>query len=321
MAFVVSGLTDYTKEVKTDLLVKSMFSGKTASLLQGAGQVVPGIKSAEILPLLSSDIYFQADGCGYSPSGTTTISKRTLTVGKVKVEETLCPKTLETKYTQIGLAAGSPVDMGVFQEQIGNEKAAGIAEAIETAIWQGDATGGTGNNAFFDGFLTILDDLGFGGAGDPIQGNPSTGGGWTQLTSLTSSNIDDAIAKIYSLLPAGILDKSDLFIAMGTDTFRTYKSWLLTANLFHYAATETSPLEIVDPLSGIKIYGLNGMNGTNKIVAGRWSNFFIGTDMMNEEENWKLFYSDDNDEVRFRASFKYATQVAYPSEIVYFKLP
>ena len=321
MAFVVSGLTDYTKEVKTDLLVKSMFSGKTAALLQGAGQVVPGIKSAEILPLLSSDIYFQADGCGYSPSGTTTISKRTLTVGKVKVEETLCPKTLETKYTQIGLAAGSPVDMGVFQEQIGNEKAAGIAEAIETAIWQGDATGGTGNNAFFDGFLTILDDLGFGGAGDPIQGNPSTGGGWTQLTSLTSSNIDDAIAKIYSLLPAGILDKSDLFIAMGTDTFRTYKSWLLTANLFHYAATETSPLEIVDPLSGIKIYGLNGMNGTNKIVAGRWSNFFIGTDMMNEEENWKLFYSEDNDEVRFRASFKYATQVAYPSEIVYFKLP
>ena len=321
MAFVVSGLTDYTKEVKTDLLVKSMFSGKTASLLQGAGQVVPGIKSAEILPLLSSDIYFQADGCGYSPSGTTTISKRTLTVGKVKVEETLCPKTLETKYTQIGLAAGSPVDMGVFQEQIGNEKAAGIAEAIETAIWQGDTTGGTGNNAFFDGFLTILGDLGFGGAGDPIEGNPSTGGGWTQLTSLTSSNIDDAIAKIYSLLPAAILDKSDLFIAMGTDTFRTYKSWLLTANWFHYAANETAPVEIVDPLSGIKIYGLNGLNGTNKIVAGRWSNFFIGTDMMNEEENWKLFYFEADDEVRFRASFKYATQVAYPSEIVYFKLP
>jgi len=320
MAFVVSGLTDYTKEVKTDLLVKSMFSSKTASLLQAAGQVVPGIKSAEILPLLSSTVYFQADGCGYTPSGSTTISKRTLTVGKVKVEETLCPKTLETKYTQIGLAAGSPVDLGVFQEQIGNEKAGAIAEAIETAIWQGDATGGSGNSGFFDGFITILDDLGFGGAGDPIEGNPSTGGGWTKLTSLTSSNIDDAIAKIYSLMPAAILDKSDLFIAMGTDTFRTYKAWMLGANLYHYAVTETAALEIVDPLSGIKIYGLNGLNGTNKIVAGRWSNFFIGTDMMNEEEDWKLWYSQDNDEVRFRATFKYATQVAFPDEVVYFKL-
>ena len=318
MAFVVNGLTDYTKEVKTDLLVKSMFSGKTASLLQGAGQVIPGIKSAEILPILSSDVFFQADACGYSPSGTTTITKRTITVGKVKVEETLCPKTLETKYTQIGLAAGAPTDMGVFQEQIGNEKAAVIAEALETALWQGDATGGSGNNGFFDGFTTILGDLGFGGAGDPIQGNPATGGGWTQLTSLTSSNIDDAIAKIYSLLPSAILDKTDLFIAMGTDTFRTYKSWLLTANLFHYAVTETAPLEIVDPLTGIKIYGLNGLNSTNKIVAGRWSNFFIGTDMMDEQEDFKMWYSEDNDEVRFRSNFKYGTQIAFPEEVVYF---
>jgi hypothetical protein len=321
MAFVVSGLTDYTKEVKTDLLVKSMFSGKTASLLQGAGQVVPGIKSAEILPLLTSDVYFQANGCGYSPSGTTTISKRTLTVGKIKIEETLCPKTLETKYTQIGLAAGAPVDLGVFQEQIGNEKAAKISEALETAIWQGDATGGAGNLGFFDGFLTILGDLGFGGTGDPIEGNPTTGGGYTQLTSLTSSNIDEAIAKIYSLIPAGVLGKEDVFIAMGTDTYRTYRAWLVSANLFHYDAVEATAMEIVDPISGIKIYGLHGMNGTNKIVAGRWSNFFIGTDMMNEEEEWKMWYSLDSDEVRYRVSMKYATQIAFPEEVVYFKLP
>lgn len=321
MAFVVNGLTDYTKEVRTQLLVKSMFEGKTASLLQGAGQVIPGIKSAEILPLLDSDVFFQTDGCGYSPSGTTTISKRTLTVGKIKIEETLCPKTLETKYTQIGLAAGSPVDLGVFQEQIGNEKAAKIAEAIETAIWQGDATGGAGNNGFFDGFLTILGDLGFGGAGDPIQGNPSTGGGYTQLTSLTSSNIDEAIGKIYSLIPAGVIGKPDVFIAMGADTFRTYRAWLVAENLFHYSATETAQLEIVDPISGIKIYGLHGMNGTNQIVAGRWSNFFIGTDMMDEQEDYKFWWSEDNAEVRFRANFKLGCQVSRPEETVLFKLP
>jgi hypothetical protein len=271
--------------------------------------------------LLYSDVYFQTDGCGYTASGSTTISKRTLTVGKIKIEETLCPKTLETKYTQIGLAAGSPVDLGVFQEQIGNEKAAKVAEALESSIWQGDSTGGAGNLGFFDGFLTILGDLGFGGAGDPIEGNPTTGGGYTQLTSLTSSNIDEAIAKIYSLIPAGVLGKEDVFIAMGTDTYRTYRAWLVSANLFHYDAVEATAMEIVDPISGIKIYGLHGMNGTNKIVAGRWSNFFIGTDMMNEEEDWKMWYSQDNDEVRFRASMKYGTQIAYPEEVVYFKLP
>jgi len=314
MAFVVSGLTNYTKETQLELLVKAMFSSKTASLLQGAGQVIPGIKSAEALPLLSSDVFFQADGCGYSASGNTTISQRVLTVGKVKVEETLCPKTLETKFTQQGLAAGSPVDLGVFQDQIGAEKAGKIAEAIETAIWQGSLSG-SGNNARWDGFLTILTALGFGGAGDPIKGNVADA-----YTSITSSNIDDIIATIYSVIPAALLGKPDLMIAMGTDTFRLYRTWLVGANLFHYAATETAEMEIVDPITGIKIYGLNGLNGTNKIVAGLWSNFFIGTDMMNEEEEYKFWYSQDNDEVRYRATFKYGTQIAFPEQVVYFTL-
>lgn len=314
MAFVVSGLTNYTKETQLELLVKAMFSAKTASLLQGAGQVIPGIKSAEALPLLSSDVFFQADGCGYAPSGNTTISQRVLTVGKVKVEETLCPKTLETKFTQQGLAAGSPVDLGVFQDQIGAEKAGKIAEAIETAIWQGSLSG-SGNNARWDGFLTILTALGFGDAGDPIRGN--VGGAYA---SITSSNIDDILNTIYSVIPAALLGKPDLFIAMGTDTFRLYRTWLVGANLFHYAATETAEMEIIDPVTGIKIYGLPGMNGTNKIVCGLWSNFFIGTDMMNEEEEYKFWYSQDNDEVRYRATFKYGTQIAFPEQVVYFSL-
>jgi hypothetical protein len=315
MAFVVSGLTNYTKETQLELLVKAMFSGKTASLLQGAGQVIPGIKSAEALPLLSSDVFFQTDGCGYSASGTTTISQRVLTVGKVKVEETLCPKTLETKFTQQGLAAGAPVDLGVFQEQIGLEKAAKIAEAIETAIWQGDLTSGNGNLNKWDGFLTQLTALGFGGAGDPIRGN--VGGAYS---SITSSNIDDIIATIYSVIPAALLGKSDLFIAMGTDTFRLYRTWLVGANLFHYAATETAEMEIVDPITGIKIYGLNGMNGTNKIVAGLWSQFYMGTDMMDEESDYKFWYSVDNDEVRFRATFKAGVAISFPDQVVYFSL-
>jgi hypothetical protein len=157
--------------------------------------------------------------------------------------------------------------------------------------------------------------LGFGGAGDPIKGNVADA-----YASITSSNIDDIIATIYSVIPAALLGKPDLMIAMGTDTFRLYRTWLVGANLFHYAATETAEMEIVDPITGIKIYGLNGMNGTNKIVCGLWSNLFIGTDMMNEEEEYKFWYSQDNDEVRYRATFKYGTQIAFPEQIVYFSL-
>ena len=314
MAFDVTGLSNYTKQESTALLTKAMFTSKTATLLQGAGQVLPGIKSAEILPLLSSDVFFQADSCSYQTSGNTSISQRTLTVGKVKVQETLCPKDLETKYTQIALAAGEAIDMGVFTEQIGNEKAAKIAESLETAIWQGSLSG-TGNNRFWDGFLTILDGLGFGDAGDPVRGN--VGGAYS---SITASNIDDIIATIYSVIPAALLDKSDLFIAMGTDTFRLYRQWLVGANLFHYPANEVAGMELIDPISGIKIYGLNGINGTNQIVAGLWSNFFLGTDMMNEEEEYEFVFNPFERRVQFHAAFKYGTQIAYPEQVVYFKL-
>jgi hypothetical protein len=315
MAFDVTGLSNYTKEESLQLLTKAMFNAKTASLLNGAGQVLPGIKSAEILPLLYSDVYFQTDSCSYQTSGNTTLSKRTLTVGKVKVQETLCPKDLETKYTQKALNAGEAIDMGVFTEQIGAEKAAKIAEAIETAIWQGDTTGGAGNLGYWDGFLTILGDLGFGGAGDPIKGNVADA-----YASITASNIDDIIGTIYGVIPAELLGKPDLMIAMGVDSFRKYRQWLVTANLYHYPANEVAELEIIDPVTGIKIYGLHGMNGTNKIVAGLWSNFFLGTDMMNEEEEFEFIFNPFERRVQFHAAFKYGVQIAYPEQVVYFSL-
>jgi len=315
MAFDVTGLSNYTKEESLQLLTKAMFTAKTANLLQGAGQVLPNIKSAEILPLLYSDVYFQSDSCSYQSSGNTTLSKRTLTVGKVKVQETLCPKDLETKYTQKALAAGEAIDMGVFTEQIGAEKAAKIAEAIETAIWQGDTTGGAGNLGYWDGFLTILGDLGFGGAGDPIKGNVADA-----YASITAANIDDIIATIYSVIPAELLGKPDLMIAMGTDTFRLYRQWLVTANLFHYPANEVADMEIVDPITGIKIYGLHGMNGTNKIVAGLWSNFFLGTDLFDEQSEYSFIFNPFERRVQFHAAFKYGVQVGYPEQIVLFTL-
>ena len=87
MSFNVTGLTNYTDEQSTDLLVKALFSGKTAKLLYDAGQVQVGVKSASALNILSSDVYFQTDGCGYSPSGVTNFTQRVITVGKIKVEE------------------------------------------------------------------------------------------------------------------------------------------------------------------------------------------------------------------------------------------
>jgi hypothetical protein len=310
MAFNVSALANYTNEQSTELVLKSLFGSKTAAILQAAGQVQVGVKSAEALNILTSDVYFQTDGCGYTASGNTTFSQRNITVGKIKVEETLCPKTLEAKWMQTQIAAGSPTSVP-FEEQIGQDKANNIAKLLEIAMWQGDtATTNTNPNTNkFDGFVKLIDAA----SASTVAGNTSS------ATSITVANVDDLIDNIYNVIPADISDASDIVLWVGIDTFKKYTTALRNNNLFHYAA-DSEGMEIMIPATNVKLIAVGGLNGTNRMFLGRLSNFFVGTDLANEEEDYRFWYSQDNDEVRFRATMKYGVQFAFPDQIVQFKL-
>jgi hypothetical protein len=309
MGFVVSSLANYTNEQSTDLLVKALFGSKTASTLQSAGQVQVGVKSSATLNLLNSTVFFQADGCGYNPSGSTTFTQRTITVGAVKVEETLCPKTLEAKWMQTQIMPGSPT-MIPFEEQIGAEKSAVIADTLEVAMWQGDTASGNPNINRFDGFVKVISNA------SPTLGNANP----TTFTSISNTNIDDILDQMYAQLPARVATKTDLVCFLGVDAFKLMLVNLKNANLYHYVADAPQTMELVYPGTNVKLIAVGGLTGTNKLVMGSLSNFFVGTDLANEEEVYKLWYSEDNDEVRFRTTFAYGVQVAYPAEIVYFTL-
>ena len=316
MAFDVNDLTNYVIQDTQPVLTKALYGGETATLLAGAGQILPGIKTEQELNILGSSIFFQANGCEPTSSGTTAFTKRTLKVGDIQVYETLCPKTLKQKWMQTIMSPGSKGDNNlVLADVIGNQKAEAIAQELEIDLWQGTIASNQ-----FDGFNTILTALGFGGAGDPIEGNPTTGGGWTKLTSLTQANIDDAIAKMVSSAPAAVLKRQDAFIAMGVDTFLLYKADLVAANLFHYNPELNSQWETFDPISGIRVYALPGLSGTNKIHLSYWANYFIGTDMLDENELFEFLPDLPKKVVHFNCEFKYGVQVAFPDQIVYFTL-
>ena len=310
MAFNVTGLTNYTNEQSTELVIKSLFGSKTAAVLQAAGQVQVGVKSAEALNILSSDVFFQADGCGYTASGNTTFSQRVITVGKIKVEETLCPKTLEAKWMQTQIAPGSP-EAVPFKEQIGNEKASRIAKLLEVAMWQGDtATSNTNPNTNrFDGFNKIIDAA----SASTVAGNTSS------ATAVTVANIEGLVDDMYNVIPADIAEAEDLVLFVGIDTFKKYTTALRNSNLFHYAA-DSEGMEILIPATNVRMIAVGGLSGTNRMFLARLSNLFVGTDLANEEEEYRFWYSQDNDEVRFRATMKYGVQIAFPDQLVQFTL-
>jgi hypothetical protein len=153
MAFSVGTLANYTDEQRFPLIRKAVLSAKTASLLT----LQAGVKSAAAINILESDAVFQADGCGFNASGTTALTQRVITVGAIKVQEALCPKTLEAKYIQTQLAPGSMYDSIPFEQIYAEEKASQIAKAVEVALWQGDLASGTANLNKFDGLLKVID--------------------------------------------------------------------------------------------------------------------------------------------------------------------
>jgi hypothetical protein len=52
----------------------------------------------------------------------------------------------------------------------------------------------------------------------------------------------------------------------------------------------------------------------------RLSNMFLGTDLLNEEEKFEIFYAKEADQVRFVSEFKFGTNISFPDETVKFVL-
>ncbi len=316
MAFSVSSLADYTEQNEALLVTSSVLGAKTAALIKASGNVMIGVKSAESVNIMDTDAFFQAGGsCGFNASGTTSYTQRILTIGKIKVNEALCPKTLESKYLQKALPTGSIYDSIPFEQEYSDKKAKTIASQLETAIWQGDTASANGNLNKFDGFVKLI-----GAASGVVAANASTYISGAPLSSITAANVISIFDGVYSAIPSKVVAADDMVIFCGMDVFRTYTIALKNANMFSYSYDGKADSEFVLPGTPIKVIAVQGLNGTNKIYATRLSNLFFGTDLLNEEERFEIFYAKEADEVRFVAEFKAGVQFAFPDEMVKFIL-
>jgi len=312
MSFTVSSLTNYTKENEAQLVSSSVLGAKTAALIKSAGNVMVGVKSAETINIMDTDAFFQAGGtCGWNASGTTTFTQRTVTVGKIKVQEALCPKALEAKYLQKALPTGSQYDSIPFEQDYSERKAKTIASQLETAIWNGDTASANGNLNKFDGFVKLI-----GAAAGVVDANVSGFISGAPLTSITAGNVVSLFDGVYKAIPAKVVAADDMVIVCGQDTFRTYTIALKNANMFQYSIDVKADSEFILPGTNIKVVALQGLNSTNDVYAMRLSNLFLGTDLLNEEEKFEIFFAKEADEVRFAAEFKMGVNVAFPDEIV-----
>ena len=316
MGFDVSALSNYTKENEALLVTSSVLGAKTAALIKSAGNVMVGVKSAEKINIMDTDAIFQ-DGasCGFNASGATTFTQRTVTPGKIKVNEALCPKDLQSKYLQKALPTGSIYDSIPFEQEYADKKAKTIAAQLETALWQGDTASANVNLNKFDGLVKLI-----GAASGVVAANASTYISGAPLSSITAANVISIFDGVYKAIPAKVVAADDMTIFCGQDLFRTYTIALKNSGSFNYQIDVKADSEFVLPGTTIKVVSVAGLNGTNKVYALRLSNMFLGTDLLNEEEKFEIFYAKEADQVRFVSEFKMGVNVAFPDEIAAFVL-
>ena len=316
MAFNVSSLADYTEQNEALLVTSSVLGAKTASLIKSAGNVMVGVKSSETINIMDTDAFFQAGGtCGFNASGTTSFTQRTVTVGKIAVMEAICPADLESKYLQKALPTGSMYDSIPFEQEFSEKKAKRIASQIEIALWNGNTGSANGNLNKFNGLIKLIAD-----ASASIAANDSAFISGGPVASITAANVIEVFDAVYKAIPATVVAEDDMTIFCGQDLFRTYTIALKNANQFHYSIDVKADSEFVLPGTLIKVVAVQGLNGSNKVYALRLSNMFLGTDLLNEEEKFELFYAKEADIVRFVAKFKIGVNIAFPDEIAFFAL-
>lgn len=306
MSLNLSGLQKWTDEHAMDLIKEAVLKGRTVDLVTVQG----GIKHAATINRLSTALTAQAGACGWNAQGTTTLDQRTIEVCDIKINEAICLNDLEDYYTSVMMNPGSYNTEIPFEQLFAENKRDQVMALVEDLVWKGDKDTGSGNLALCNGFVKLFD-AGI-TASSTSYGTFSVSGFGAEIVD----KVDEAISK----LNVNVIDAEDLHLFMGYAEYRAYAKALRDANLFHYTGAENQGADFsqIHPGTNVRVIAVRGLNNTNRFVLTPASNLYVGTDLLSDAEDFRIFYSQDNDEVRFLAKWKQGVQVAFLENVVWY---
>lgn len=282
-----NNLETYVDEQRLPLIKKAILGGKTVGMIN----LQTGVKKSAALNLIDVNPVLQAGGCGFSAQGDANLSQRVIETELLKVNMEFCDKDFLKYWTGYEVKVGAGKETMPFEEYFLSMVTEGVNEKIEKLVWTGDKD----NAGEFDGLLTILN-------------------GEESVIKANGTGAYAAIKATYTAIPVAVLPKATIFV--GADTFRAFMLDMVEKNYYHYAANGADIQEFILPGTNTKVVAVNGLNGTNKIVAADANNLFYGCDMMDDAESIDFFYSKDNRSYRLVVDFNAGSQVAYPNEVV-----
>ena len=289
MAVNMSSLTAYVDENKLDLIRKSALGARTLNYVN----LQTGVVGPTAVNLLDTTVEFGDGGaCGWTEKGTSTISQRIITPALLKVNMSFCDKKMAKYFSkyEVTMAAGRATLP--FEQMFVEDIVAKTNTKLDTILWNGIEIEGTK----YKGYIDILTDA-------EIE------------KTAKGATVYESVKNVYEAIDVNILDTAMIFVGM--DTFRSLTLELTKENLYHYNPTVDAAMELILPGTNTKVVGVPGLNGKNVIIAGNPEHMFYGTDMTGDEETFKFWYSDDNQEFRLNINFAAGVQFAFPDQVAW----
>lgn len=308
MGFNISSLDQFNDELAGKIVLDSVAVGTTLEYVTHQ----EGVKYKAPINLASVTPYFQGGDSVSTPSGSADFSQRDLTTTKRTAYDLWNLQLLTDKYIgKMALPEGSYEESFAIMEQLTSDLVKKARQANDTFIWlakSGSATSATDLAvAEADGLKAIISGSTAGVA------NP-TGAGTGSIASATAY---DQLVDFIDNLDANVVAADDLTFFCGTGVFTRIVSGLTKQNLFHFDPTSVERRNGIYevPMPGfpnIRIVGTYGLNGSERVVLGPASDIVIGTDLMSDVENFKTWFSMDDDAIKYRLRTKLAANVAHP---------
>ena len=282
MAYNVQALGAYVQENKDIILKDIVFGGEYGNTIPLMTKQL-GIKTTEkIHPSTLEAVLQDVSGeCGFNPQGDLNISERSITTAQKKVNMEFCLEKLLGKFAEYKVRVGANEDALPFEAEIIDGLVKSINKQVEKGVWTD--------------LITNTD---------------------AQLTVASTGTAYERVMAVYMALPEAILEDAVIFVSPAT--FREYVKDLVDKNFYHYNPADGDLEEIFIPGSGVKVRKAKGLaEQTDDVIFGTSpKNMIYGTDFMDNKEEIKAWFSDDNDTYRLKVRFNYGANVAFPDLVV-----
>lgn len=284
---IVTAITGYVEEHRSELLSKAMLDGKS----RRAFNLMTDVKGPTTLNIMDTNVVFGELQCGWNESGSTEFSQRTLTPKALSVNMAFCDKKLLGTYAQYEVKVAAGMEELPFEEKWTNQILDSVNEKVEHMLYFG-----SGSGSEFKGIIPIL----------------AAETGCTKVNESGST----AYAFIKNVAKAIPVKVKAPVILVSTPLYREFMQDLVAANLFHYDPANGEN-EYRLPGTDIRVIAVNGLiDDDTYAIAADMNNLFYGVSADGDEDTFDLWYSKDNREFRLAINFIAGTQVAFPDEVV-----